>query len=321
MKKQDKSSERILIFGNGQIGNFYFSYFKKRGATAKVSLVDMTVMSDVKTEVAAFRPTVVINAAGKTDLEWCVNNKLEAFRINVLGSNNLAEICDEEGIYFIHLSSGCILESKDENDIKKEEATPHPTSYYSWTKVWAENLIWFKKSKNFKCLILRPRQPVSGQVSNKNMLVKMLTFTRFIDTPNNGTVLEDLMVWTDKLIKKRVTGVVHAANEGWTTPYDIAQLLRKYILPDLPIIKINDKQLEKMTPEKRVAAILDVSKLKSLVGEVKPYRERMVEIVKLLAKNLKKEDPKKVREILEKTVARSKARTIVNDVWPQLIRK
>jgi hypothetical protein len=44
------------------------------------------------------------------------------------------------------------------------------------------------------------------------MLVKFLTFTRFIDVPNTGTVIKDLMGWTDQIIQKQVTGTLNVAN-------------------------------------------------------------------------------------------------------------
>ena len=153
------------------------------------------------------------------------------------------------------------------------------------------------------------------------MLVKMLTFTQFIETPNNGTVIEDLMVWMDKLIKKRVTGIVHVANGGWTTPYEIGLLLKKYVLPDLPVNKMTKDELNAHTPERRVDTILNNDKLVSLVGEVKPYKQRLEEIIIQLAENFKKADVELIKEQLEKTVAQTKTRAIPNNAWPNLLKK
>jgi dTDP-4-dehydrorhamnose reductase len=318
MRKQDKNKDRILLFGNGQVGNFYFNYFNDKQISCKIAEIDICDSPQVKRSISRFRPTVVINTAAKTNLEWCFQNKLKAFEVNVLGADNIAQACDKRGIYFVHLSSGCIMESKDENDAKTEEDKPFPISYYSWTKVWSENLISFNKSKNFKYLILRPRQPVSSEISYKNMLLKLLTFTKFIDIPNSGTVLEDLMLWTNKLIEKRVSGVVHVANEGWTTPYKIGLILKKHVLPSLPVNKISKEELNRLTPEKRVDTVLNVDKLKRIVGKVDTYQERVEEIIIQLSKNFESENPKLIREQLGKTVAQSKTRTTVNNNWKEL---
>lgn len=318
MQKLDKI-EKILIFGNGQIGNFYKNYFDIKSVNSTISDANIRNVEEIEKAVDNYKPTVVINTAAQTNLEWCASNRLDSFHDNVLGADNVAQVCDTNGIYFIHFSSGCIMASVDENDTKKETDIPDPISYYSWTKVWSENLIAFKKSPDFKYLVLRPRQPVSAQVNYKNMLMKLLTFTKFIDIPNSGTVIEDLMDWTKILIDKRFTGTLNVANTGWTTPYQIGLLLKKHILPTLQVDKFTKDELNKHTPEKRVDTVLDVSKLESVVGEVKSYRERLEDVIIQLGKNIKSSDPKIVKEQFELTANQSRQRAVVNEEWPKLL--
>ena len=312
--------DKILIFGNGQIGNFYKRFFDEKKIDSSIGMVDITKKAEVETEIDEYKPTVVINTAGKTNLEWCNNNRLEAINVNVLGANNIAQVCDEKQIYFIHISSGCILGSRGGDDAKKEGDIPNPTSFYSWTKVWGENVIPFKKSSSFRYLILRPRQPVSTQVTYMNMLVKMLTFSKWIDVPNSGTVVEDWIEWTLLFLEKKPVGIYHLANEGYSTPVEIGKLLKKYILPSLPIEVISKSELNKLTPEMRVDTVLDVSKLKTFGATVKPYSERLEEIIQELGKNIKKMNKKELKEQLEKTVTMTKTRSVPNDVWPQLLK-
>lgn len=312
-------NEKILIFGDGQIGNFYHRYFGSLNVDSQITPANICQPEEIEAAIAKYQPTVVINTAAQTNLEWCATHRLEAFDANVIGADNVAQACDKHKLYFIHFSSGCILASVDEHDAKKETDIPSPVSYYSWTKVWSENLISFKKSPDFKYLILRPRQPVSAQVNYKNMLLKLLTFTKFIDVPNSGTVIEDLMDWTWQLIQKRATGVLNVANSGWTTPYEIGLMLKKHVLPALPVNKITKEELNKLTPEKRVDTILDVSRLESILGPVKPYKFRLEEIIVQLAENFKTADPTEVKHQLELTVEQSKTRTVVNDVWSSLL--
>jgi len=318
-----ESKDKVLIFGNGQIGNFYFDYFKNNTEhAALITSTDVTDLNTVSEIIEKENPTVVINTAAKTNLEWIKDHKVETFNINVLGAENVAKICSDKNIYYIYLSSGCIFESRDENDIKTEESTPSPQAFYSWTKVWAEQIIPWQKKEDFNYIILRPRQPISSKISDKNMLIKLLTFTRFVDTPNTGTVIEDLMGWTEKLMEKRVKGVIHVANERWSTPYKIALLLKKYVLPELEVNTMTKEELDAITPVKRVDTILDVSKLKSIIGEenVKDYEKRLEDVVKTLADNFKKEDKDFIKKVMEKTFEHTKLRASPNDVWPLLFK-
>src|SRR3990172_2068958 len=100
-----KFTDKILIFGNGQIGNAYLNFFQKKGLQVKLAKnTDITYKRKVSSAISNFNPTVVINTAAKTNLEWCEQNRLEAFNVNVLGANNIAEICAQKKIYFIHFS-------------------------------------------------------------------------------------------------------------------------------------------------------------------------------------------------------------------------
>jgi len=312
-------NHKILIFGNGQIGNFYLNYFQQKSIDCQISEANITIPSEIESAISQFQPTVVINTAAVTNLEECSADQIKAFNVNVLGANNVALACDKNNIYFIHFSSGCIFQSIDENDSKKETDTPAPAAYYSWTKVWSENLILFNKSDNFRYLILRPRQPISSQVNPKNMLVKMLTFINFVDTPNTGTVIEDLMDWTHQLIKLQYVGIIHVANSGWSTPYRIGLLLKKHILPQIEINKISKDKLNKSTPNRRVDTVLDVSKLESLGIKVKPYEDRLEEIIINLGENIKTLDRYQLKNILKQTASESKQRTVVNNTWSQLV--
>ncbi len=317
MSRQVKSKKfRFVIFGRGQIGSMYHDYFSKKGYSSYLSSADITKPEQVKRDVEKYKPSVIINAAAKTNLEWIEEHKLEAFNVNVLGADNIAQVCEDKKIFFLHLSSGCIFESKGPKDTKKERDQPNPAAFYSWTKVWAENLITARENLGY--LILRPRQPVSSQVSEKNMLIKMLTFSKFVGDEggwNSGTVLEDLMVITEKLLKKNVTGILHVANDGWMTPYKIALLLKKYINPNMKFEEISHKELDSMTPVKRVATVLDVSKLKSLGIKPKNYEERLEEIIIKLRDNLKSAG---AGQILERTQATSRQRTRTSSDWKKI---
>lgn len=307
---------KFLIFGRGQIGTMYKEYFEEKGYEVNLVSADITKPEEIFKEIEDYTPDVVINCAGKTNLEWVGENRLEAVNVNVLGADNIAKVCEDKEIYFIHLSSGCIFESSSPEDAKTEESIPSPAAFYSWTKVWGENLIMARKK--LKYLILRPRQPVSSEVSPKNMLIKMLTFSKFVGEKggwNSGTILEDMMWITEELINKDTTGIIHVANDGWTTPYKIALLLKKHINPNMKFEEIPHSELDKMTPNKRVATVLDISKLKSLGIQPKNYEERLEEIIIKLKEGLK---GREAQEILAKTQATTKERSTTSEDWKEI---
>jgi dTDP-4-dehydrorhamnose reductase len=287
---------KILIFGKGQLGTLYREWYEDRGINVFVADVDIRNAEAVIKIVEETRPDLIINTAAKTSIDWCEENKEECFAVNTLGADNIASAAEKGGIYLVHISSGCVQESLTESDIKTEDDKPNPLCFYAWTKVWAENLIEDRIERgNLSALILRPRQLLSSAASNRNALVKMLTYTKFIDTPNSCTVVEDLIDVTSKLVEKDVLGLVNVVNPGVTSPLKIAKVLREIIKPDMQIQEISKAELNKMTKAKRIDCVLSDERLDSLGLKLGSLEIRLPEVVIGLKKNL--EDNNSVLEL------------------------
>lgn len=291
--------KKVFITGRGQLGAFYKDHFESFGAkvVAYGSELDVRNEEMVRVKVKEFGPDLVVHTAAKTNIDWCEQHKLEAFDINTLGADTVGKVCQEENIYLLHISSGCVLESKSAEDAQAEFVVPSPLCFYSWTKVWAEEMLSHRQRKyGLKVLLLRPRQLLSAKVDPRNALTKMLTYTKFIDTPNSCTVVEDLMEVTDKLLNLEATGVYNVVNPGVTTPYEIATALKEIVKPEMNFMKISKQELNKMTLAERVDAVLNTKKLNDLGIRLKEIHERMREIMRELKNNMAGTDAEKVME-------------------------
>lgn len=296
-------TKKILIFGKGQLGNSYFDYFQKGKYQVKFGESDITKIAEVEKEIQNLKPDIVINTAAKTNIDWCEIHREEAFKVNTLGADNLGLVCQKKKIYLVHLSSGCLQESRSAADKHLETDPVNPLCFYSWTKVWAENLLLDRINKRgigqdfpypLQALILRPRQLLSAFLSPRNALLKMLTYQNFVDTPNSCTVVEDLLYATEELIKRKAIGVFNVVNPGVTSPYKIALLLKKEIRPGMRIRKISKEKLNKMTLAKRIDSVLSTEKLENLGIKLPPLEKRLPEIVSVLKKNLASLEGQKV---------------------------
>jgi dTDP-4-dehydrorhamnose reductase len=282
---------KVLIFGRGQLGTFYRDFFASKGCVVESPVGDIRDEAFVSGAVSSSQPDLIINAVAKTNIDWCEMNKVEAFEINVLGADLVAKVAEERGVYLLHVSSGCVQESLTPDVIRTEEDAPHPLCYYSWTKVWAENLLSERAARgSLKVLMLRPRQLLSGMVSPRNALVKMLTYSKFIDTANSCTIVEDLMDVTWALLKKDAIGLYNVANPGVTTPYRIAELLKTHLKPEMQFTKISKDELNHMTLAKRVDCVLSIGKLEAEGITMRPIEDRLVDILSVLGHNLSSAD-------------------------------
>lgn len=278
---------RVLIFGRGQLGLQYEAMFVKNGVETSLSQTDIRDFEAVWQEVLDFKPDLIINAAAKTNIDWCESNREEAFAVNTLGADNVARAAWQNNSYLVHISSGCVQESVSETDVKLETDTPNPLCFYAWTKVWAENLILDRATRaGLKVLVLRPRQLLSAALSKRNALIKMLTYNQFIDTPNSCTVVEDLLLVTYELIKKDVVGLINIVNPGITSPYKIALQLQATIKPEMTVTKISKQELNGLTRATRIDCVLDDRRLQDLGLQLAPLEKRLSEIIQQLQMSL-----------------------------------
>lgn len=282
---------KVLIFGQGQLGTYYKNYYQAKGDTVINDRVDIRDANAVHAAVESAKPDLVINAAAKTDIDWCEQHRTEAFEVNTLGADTVAAACAATGTYLYQISSGCVQESKSAEEVHTEDEPPTPLCFYSWTKVWAENLVLDRvRRQGLRALILRPRQLLSATVSPRNAVTKFLTYKKFIDTPNSCTIVEDLLDVTDQLVTRGVTGVYNVVNPGIITPFQVATLLKEIVKPEMEFVKISKDELNAMTLATRVDCVLSGAKLESLGIQLKEIHERLAEILHLFKQNLAKEE-------------------------------
>lgn len=294
---------KLLIFGKGQFGRAFEGFLPSRGHEVVLDgAVDITELAQVEESIAAHRPDWVINCAAKTNLDWCEQNRLECFRVNTLGADTVGQACAAHGAKLLHISTGCIQESRSETEAHREDDPPSPTSFYSWSKYWADQLLSRRAQRgSLHALILRPRQPVSAEPSRRNALVKMLTYQKFIDTPNSVTVLEDFLDVTERLLKRGASGVYNVCNPGVTSPYQMALLLRELVEPSLTVERISKAELNRMTFAERIDSVLNTTKLEGEGFSLKPIGERLRELLPVLRAGLAAHP-----EVLDGTAAETK---------------
>ncbi len=280
MAKNKIKRVKHLVFGFGQIASFIEKYFKE----AFVSHADITKDKEIEDEIQKYEPEAVINTAAITSLEECEQNKIKAFEVNTLGAYKIWNICRKNDIFYCHFSSGCIFSSKTADEIYHESDTPNPQSYYSWTKVWAENLL----GKPPNLLIVRPRQVISSSVDKRNTLAKWVVYSHFIPDQNTTSVVEDFMPVLEDMIRRKISGTFHLANPGTISPLEVAYLLKKKINPKMKIHKTTLEEINKSLIAKRVSTILSTKALESLGYVLPPIRESIEKTIEIFGKNLKK---------------------------------
>lgn len=186
--------------------------------------VDITDNELVENNVEIYRPTVIINCAAISDVDYCEKNMVEAFKVNALGARNLASAARKVNAKIIQLSTDDIFAGNQAGRITEFDS-PNPSTVYGKSKLAGENYV---KELNPKHLIIRSSW-VYGQGAGdyySYVISKAKANEEFeapldkISTPTSASELAQFVV---SLIDKSEYGIYHASCEGACSRYEFAR--------------------------------------------------------------------------------------------------
>ena len=140
-------SERVLVIGAGFLGGNIAKKFKDhiiiQTNLTKINknsyILDIT---DEKQVVDCFhdvKPSIVINCAANTNIDFLERNTPTAYSINGEGIRNLAVTCKRSDVRLVHISTDGIFDGISGN--YTEDDKPNPINVYAKSKVIGEENI------------------------------------------------------------------------------------------------------------------------------------------------------------------------------------
>jgi len=182
----------------------------------------------------------------------------ENMRDNLFAPYNLASICQELGIHFIYLGTGCIYTYTADKKIFTEEDVPNFFgSSYSTVKGYVDQMLRHFPST----LQLRIRMPISKLVSHRNLIDKLVKYPNICSIPNSMTVLDDMWPIIDKMIEVREVGVYNMTNPGVTEHNWILEQYKTYLEPNHTWNVVSYEQQMKYIKADRSNNEMDTSQL------------------------------------------------------------
>ena len=190
--------------------------------------IDITNLDEIEKACNVYRPNVIVNCAGISNAEYCENHKIEAFKVNAIGSRNLATVSASHNMKIIQLSTDDVFSGEDRY-AKNEFDIPTPISIYGQSKLAGEN---FVRELNPRHLIIRSSW-VYGE-GNKDYVSYVLShaekgesFEAPIDRISSPTYIKRIVDFIIKMILEEEYGLYHVASEGLCTRYQFAVTILK----------------------------------------------------------------------------------------------
>ncbi len=281
---------RLLVTGAaGQLGTDLVAAC--RGAGDEVIAVDRAGLdvcdrSAVLAAVTTLRPDAVANCAAWTAVDACEADPARAFAANGAAVRWLAEACARSGAFLVQVSTDYVFDGTLERPYHEWDAT-HPQSVYGASKLAGER----------EALALGPQAAVvrTSWVCGANGVNMVKTIMRLAaerpalqfvaDQTGHPTFTQDLALVLRRIAIDRVSGVVHATNQGAVTWCEFARDVVAAMGKDPAMVQpISTAELQPPRPAPRPAnSVLDNSVLRAAgYPATRDFREPLRETVAAL---------------------------------------
>jgi dTDP-4-dehydrorhamnose reductase len=202
--------------------------------------LDITKKGDAKSLISSFHPTAILNAAAATNVDWCEAHREEAWKVNVVGVENLVEAARKVGARLVHISTDYVFDGN--HGPYSEDDKPNPISYYGKSKLASENAI---RIGGIPHTILRTIVLYGAGIGIKESfplwVVKSLKAGNHIrcvdDQISNPTHVTDLAFATVKGFELNRDGIYHVCGKDRVSRYDFALRIADVFGLDAGLIK------------------------------------------------------------------------------------
>ena len=213
--------------------------------------LDVADVGGVFDALGRFRPDVVVHCAGMTDVDGCERDPDQAFKINAVGTWNLACACAANDSAIVHISTDYVFDGEKQEPYTEFDA-PNPINAYGASKLAGEvavrelcarhyivrtSWLFAPQGKNFPLSILK-----AAEVNTELRVVE--------DQIGSPTYASDLAQFIGSLVGSPLFGVYHFTNAGSCSWYGFAQKILE--VADMSHVKVVPiRSDEWATPTKR----------------------------------------------------------------------
>ena len=247
---------RIFITGcKGQLGRaLYEALAEHTLAGCDLPELDITDREAINAAIASFTPDVVIHAAAWTDVDGCAREPETAYRINAMGTQNVALACAACDAAMVYISTNEVFDGTAAEPYREWDA-PHPVNPYARSKAAGE---WFVRHLLTRFYIARTAwlyAPGGRNFSNPHRVIQLADerggLRVVTDEISNPTYAPDLAAAIAALIHTDSYGVYHLTNAGYCSRYDfVREVLRLSGREHVPVepITLDDFQRTSTPP-------------------------------------------------------------------------
>lgn len=229
----------LLLGGSGYVGSAFQRLLQSKDIpfqNLQRCNIDYTNPEKLNRFLRDSKPQFLINCAGytgKPNVDACELHKAECLSGNAVLPGVLREACDQLGVPWGHVSSGCIYTGCRQDGTGFTEQDPpnfsfrtNNCSFYSGCKALGEECL----DGADNVYVWRLRIPFDNHDSPRNYLSKLMRYDRLLDATNSISHLDEFVSACWETWSRRVPfGTYNITNTGSVTAREVVELIRKHL--------------------------------------------------------------------------------------------
>jgi dTDP-4-dehydrorhamnose reductase len=187
--------------------------------------IDITDFSQVSQILSSVHPDCVVHTAAMTNVDKCETDRENAWKINAIGTGNLATLCGKSNAKLVYVSTDYVFDG--DKGFYTEEDPTNPVNYYGLTKLEGENRV----KENCRDYLIARTSVLYGWHPQKpnfatwviNSLKNSTPIKVMDDHFNSPTLADNLAEIIVEMLQKDLRGTYHTAGDERISRYEFAR--------------------------------------------------------------------------------------------------
>jgi len=269
---------RILVTGaDGNVGSRLRNALVESGHEAfgtDIGDTDITSFEAIRAKIESIQPELVVHCAALTNVDLCAQQPDLAFRVNAIGTQNVALSCARTGAAMAYISTNEVFDGQHGTPYQEYD-TPNPINPYGYSKWVGEQMLREVLPRHY--IVRISWLFAHGGTNFLQKIVARAAAGESLSVVTNEvaspTYVEDLIPALAALIQTERYGIYHLANDGYTSRYEFARcILDCYGYKDVPIEPIISAQFPRPSRPPVYSGLLNV--IGAHIGvRLRPWRD------------------------------------------------
>ncbi|WP_163859867.1 dTDP-4-dehydrorhamnose reductase [Paenibacillus elgii] len=275
---------KVLVTGaKGQLGTDLVKIFKEQFIVYGLGRaeLDITNLEQTKQVIYELQPDIIVHAAAYTAVDLAETDEEKAYRVNGVGTRNLAICAEQVGAKMCYISTDYVFDGASTTPYREYDNT-NPLSVYGKSKRAGELLVQSLCSKYF---IVRTSwvYGIHGNNFVKTMmkLAKEREHIKVVnDQYGSPTYTVDLACFLKELIITEKYGIYHSSNTGICTWYEFAKAIFEEIDAKVILEPCSTEEFPRPAPRPMYSAMEHLSIKINDFSDLRDWRLALKEYIK-----------------------------------------